>query len=116
MNAIRLISVIGGAECSPEQAEFAEEMGRRLAQEGFGVVCGGRGGVMKAVCRGSWSEGGFTLGILPGSSAIEGNEYLSVSLPTGLGEARNVLVVSAGEVVLAIGGSYGHLGDAADIA
>jgi uncharacterized protein (TIGR00725 family) len=108
-----MVSVIGGSECSEAEARTAEEAGRLLAQAGVAIVCGGRGGVMEAVCRGAASEGGLTLGILPGSTVEEGNEYLTVALPTGLGEMRNVLVVRAGEAVIAIGGGVGTLAEIA---
>jgi uncharacterized protein (TIGR00725 family) len=106
---IRLISVIGAVDCDEREAAFAEEVGQLLAKAGFGVVCGGRGGVMEAVCRGAWEHGGFTVGILPSVDRNQANPFLSVALPTGLNEARNVLVVLAGEAVLAIGGGYGTL-------
>ena len=113
MNRLRIISVIGGAQCSQTEANFAEEIGRLIAREGLGIACGGRGGVMEAVCRGAWDQGGFTLGILPSLDMESANPYLTVALPTGLGEARNVFVVQAGELVLAIGGGYGTLSEIA---
>ena len=113
MKSMRLVSVIGGAQCSQSEAFFAEEIGRLIAKEGLAIVCGGRGGIMEAVCCGVWEQGGFTLGILPSTDAEDANPYLSVALPTGLAEARNVLVVLAGEIVLAIGGGYGTLSEIA---
>ncbi|TFH34385.1 MAG: TIGR00725 family protein, partial [Anaerolineales bacterium] len=104
MKSVRLVSVIGSAQCSSSEARFAEEVGRLIAKEGMGIVCGGRGGVMEAVCRGAWDAGGFTLGLLPSTHAGDANAFLSVAIPTGMNEARNVLVVLAGEIVLAIGG------------
>jgi len=109
----RLVSVIGGSECTADESALAEEVGRLLAQAGVGVVCGGRGGVMEAVCRGAGSAGGLTIGILPGDGADEGNRHLTVALPTGMGEARNVIVVKAGEAVIAIGGGLGTLSEIA---
>ncbi len=109
----RLISVVGGSECTAEEARLAEDTGRRLAQAGIGVVCGGKGGVMEAACRGAWQAGGLTVGILPGGEPGEGNDYLTLELPTGLGEARNILVVRAGEAVIAIGGGLGTLSEIA---
>jgi hypothetical protein len=110
---VRLISVIGGSQSSPAERGLAEKVGRLLARQGVGIVCGGRGGVMEAVCRGAAAEGGLTIGILPGESASEGNPYLSVALPTGIGEARNVLVARAGEGAIAIGGGLGTLSEIA---
>lgn len=109
----RLVSVIGGSVCSEAEAAIAVEVGRLLAEAGVAVVCGGRGGVMEAVCRGASEAGGLTVGILPGASSSEGNDYLAVALPSGLGEARNVLVVRAGEAVIAIGGGLGTLSEIA---
>ena len=110
---IRLLSVIGGSEASEEEYRMAEEVGRLAARRGYGIVCGGRGGVMEAVCRGAKSVGGLTVGILPGHTPDEANPWVDVAIPTGMGEARNALVVSAGEAVIAIGGEYGTLSEIA---
>ncbi len=104
---IRLVSVIGGSEVTPSEEALAEEVGRLLAEAGFGIACGGRGGVMAAACRGAKSAGGLTVGILPGVSPEDANRWVDVAIPTGMGEARNVLVVSSGDAVIAIGGEYG---------
>ena len=109
MKSIRLVSVIGGSECSQAQASFAEKAGSLIAEAGFGIVCGGRSGVMEAVCRGAWQAEGFTMGILPSLGTGGANPFLTIALPTGLNEARNVLVVLAGEAILAIGGGFGTL-------
>jgi uncharacterized protein (TIGR00725 family) len=107
----RVVSLIGGATCTPSQARDAEEVGRLLADRGIILVCGGRTGVMEAACRGAAEVGGTTIGILPGDSPSGGNPYLTVVLPTGLGHARNMLVVLAGEAVIAIGGGPGTLSE-----
>ena len=106
---IRCVSVIGAAACSAEEAEWAEELGRLLAEAGFAVVCGGGSGVMEAVCRGAYNADGLTIGILPGSNAAEANPHVRLAIPTGLSHARNVVVVLSGEVVIAVGGAYGTL-------
>ncbi len=113
MNAGRscVVSVVGGANCTQEQYAVAEEVGRLLAEEGAILVCGGRTGIMEAACLGAYKAGGFTLGILPGFSRADGNDYLTIVIPTGLGHARNALVVQAGQVVIAIGGGYGTLSE-----
>jgi hypothetical protein len=108
-----IVAVIGGAQCTAAQAEAAQEVGRRLASAGVDIVCGGRSGVMEAVCKGASQAGGRTIGILPGVDDQEANPYLSVVIPTGLGEARNMIVATAGQVVIAIGGSYGTLSEIA---
>jgi uncharacterized protein (TIGR00725 family) len=92
---------------------MAEAVGSELARRGVAVVCGGRGGVMEAACRGAREAGGLTVGILPGVSGAEGNPHLSLAIPSGLGHARNTLVVLAGEAVIAIGGGAGTLSEIA---
>jgi uncharacterized protein (TIGR00725 family) len=92
---------------------LAEELGRHLAEAGAVVVCGGGGGAMTAVCRGAAAAGGTTVGLLPGSRRDEGNEHLTVALPTGLGEGRNVLLVRASDALVAVGGGFGTLSEIA---
>jgi uncharacterized protein (TIGR00725 family) len=109
----RYVGVIGAGDVldgSPE-ADTAEVVGRGLAEAGAVVVCGGLGGVMAAACRGAVAAGGTTVGILPGSSRDDANPWVTVALPTGLGEARNALVVRAVDVLVAVGGGYGTLSE-----
>ena len=106
-----IVSVIGAAESTAAQDADAEEIGKLLAEQGIVLACGGRSGVMQAACRGARNAGGLTIGILPGNDHGGGNPYLSVALPTGLGHARNVLVVLAGQVIIAVGGGYGTLSE-----
>ena len=111
MNKKKFIAVIGGSECSPQEAELAEEVGRELARQGAFLVCGGLGGIMAAVCKGASSEGGVTIGILPGGSRQAANPYVQIPIVTNLGEARNVVLVKSAEAVIAIGGGYGTLSE-----
>jgi hypothetical protein len=108
-----MISVVGGDSALPETLTAAEALGRELARRGCTIVCGGRGGVMEAVCRGARSEGGHTIGILPSTDATEANRYVEFPVPTGLGYARNVIVVLCGEAVVAVDGAYGTLSEIA---
>jgi len=108
-----VVSVIGPNECSEWEAQAAETVGRLLASNEVTVICGGRGGVMEAVCRGAQEAGGITVGILPGLTVEEGNRHLSIAIPTGLGEARNAIVARAGNAVIAIGGRFGTLSEIA---
>lgn len=110
---VPLVAVVGAAACSEQQAALAEEVGRLLAAVGVGVVCGGRSGVMEAVCRGAVEAGGLTVGLLPGETTGEANPWVKVAIATGLGEARNVLVARAGLGMIAIGGEYGTLSEIA---
>lgn len=107
------IAVVGGSEATPQATAMAEEVGAALAGAGAVVVCGGLGGIMAAACRGAKSAGGLTVGILPGTDPSAANEWVDVVLATGLGEARNALVVGAAAAVIAIGGEYGTLSEIA---
>lgn len=107
----RFIAVIGGSECSPREAELAEEVGRELARQGAILVCGGLGGIMEAACKGASSQGGVTIGILPGGNGKAANSYVQIPIVTNLGEARNVVVVKSAQAVIAIGGGYGTLSE-----
>jgi uncharacterized protein (TIGR00725 family) len=106
---MKIVAVVGAGECDSEIAAEAEEIGRLLAQRGFAVVCGGLGGVMAAVCRGAKAAGGLTIGILPGTDPVAANAWVDVPIASGLGEARNLLVVRAAQAVIAVGGEYGTL-------
>ncbi len=108
-----IIAVIGASRCSKEMARRAQEVGRELAKRGATLVCGGLGGVMEAACRGAKEEGGLTIGILPGLSHHEANPYVDIPIVTGLGEARNVIVVRTAQAVIAVGGEYGTLSEIA---
>jgi len=105
----KLIAVIGGGQPSPEEARLAEEVGRELARRGATLICGGLGGVMEAACRGATSEGGLTIGILPGNTPDTANPYVGIPIVTGVGYARNIAVVKSAQAVIAVGGSYGTL-------
>jgi uncharacterized protein (TIGR00725 family) len=108
-----MVAVIGDGFCSADTALLAEEVGRLLAQRGATVVCGGLGGVMEAACRGAKSEGGLTIGILPGTSRRDANPYVDIPIVTGMREGRNVIVVSSAQSVIAVRGSFGTLSEIA---
>lgn len=105
------ISVIGGGMCSAEEYALAEQTGRLVAESGTVLVCGGMGGVMEAAARGAKEAGGTAIGILPGHDRSFANPYLDFVLTTGMGHARNLAVVSSGDAVIAVGGSYGTLSE-----
>ena len=108
-----IIAVIGNSSCSPEEAKLAESVGELLAQRGSTVICGGLGGVMEAACRGAKSQGGLTVGILPGQDSSAANPWVDIPVVTGIGEARNVAGVKSARAVIAVGGSYGTLSEIA---
>ncbi|MEF8832404.1 MAG: TIGR00725 family protein [Candidatus Thermoplasmatota archaeon] len=107
------ISVIGGdaRSANEEDLKIAENLGEILAERGHTVVCGGRGGVMKAICKGAKKKDETTIGILPSSSRKEANEYIDHAIVTDMGIIRNSLVVMNGDVVIAIDGGYGTLSE-----
>ena len=107
------MAVVGPGEASAEEIAAAEAVGRELARRGALLVCGGLGGVMEAACRGARDAGGATLGILPGADRRAANPYVDVAVATGLGEARNALVVRAADALIAVGGAYGTLSEIA---
>lgn len=109
----RYVAIVGGSEATNAELAAAREAGRWFASRGVVVVTGGLGGVMAAASEGVRSEGGVCIGLLPGDSRDDGNQHLTLSLPTGLGELRNGLVVRSADVVLAIGGSWGTLSEIA---
>ena len=107
------VAVCGPDPAPPDVAALAEEIGRLVARAGAVLVCGGLGGTMEAASRGAASEGGVVLGILPGSDRTDSNAHLSVSIPTGMGEMRNALVVRAADAVIAVSGAFGTLSEIA---
>ncbi len=107
----KFVAVIGAGQPSQKEAKLAEEVGRELARKGAILVCGGLGGVMEAACKGASSEGGTTIGILPGDDRQAANPYVQIPIVTGLGYARNVVVVKSAQAVIAVGGSYGTLSE-----
>ena len=107
------VAVVGGSAAEERVEAAAEAVGRGLARRGAVVVCGGLGGVMEAACRGARAEGGTTLGILPGVDRADANPFVDVAVPTGMGEARNVLVVRAADALVAVAGEFGTLSEIA---
>lgn len=105
------IAVIGSAICDEGVAILARDVGREIAHRGAILVCGGRGGVMEAACHGAKAAGGTTLGILPGTDRREANPYVDLAVVTGMGEARNAIVVRTADAVVAVHGGYGTLSE-----
>lgn len=109
------VAVIGDGDPSGPDAhrilEWAEEVGQQLARGGAVVITGGLGGVMRAASRGALMSGGETIGILPGADASEANEFVRTPIATGLGVARNLVVVTSADAVVAVGGRHGTLSE-----
>jgi len=108
-----VIAVCGSGQEIATLNAAAEQVGRAVAEAGAVLVCGGLGGVMAAAARGARRAGGFTVGVLPGRDRAAANAWISLSLPTGMGEGRNVLVVRFAHAVIAIGGEWGTLSEVA---
>lgn len=101
------ISVIGSAESNHELLPLAREVGRVVAAQDAVLICGGLGGIMEAAAQGAKENGGLTVGILPDYEKESANPYIDIVLPSGLRHARNVLVVAAGDLIIALAGSHG---------
>ena len=107
-NKIR-IGVIGGASPESKYRQIAFDVGKRIAEKGAILVCGGLGGIMEAAARGAKNAGGITVGILPGTSHEDANAYIDFPLATGMGYARNSLVAMNADVLIAVDGQFGTL-------
>jgi uncharacterized protein (TIGR00725 family) len=107
------VAVIGASQPAQSELATAEAVGEELGAAGAVLICGGRGGVMAAACRGAHTQGGLTVGLLPGLDREEANQWVTVAIPTGLGELRNGLVARAADVLIAVGGGYGTLSEIA---
>jgi len=109
------VAVIGDGDPRGPEAhrilEWAEEVGQLLARGGAVVVTGGLGGVMRAASHGAVAAGGATIGILPGADPAEANEFVTIPIATGLGVIRNMVVVTASDAVVAVGGKHGTLSE-----
>lgn len=108
-----VIGVIGGRQCNKEVEQIAINLGKKLAKVVDILVSGGLSGVMKAISKGFKSSGGITIGILPGYNKNEANNFVDIVIPTGLGLARNVLVVKSADVIVALPGEAGTLSEIA---
>ncbi len=110
-NANPTIGVIGGAHASPETLATAYETGKYIANNNAVLVCGGLGGVMEAASRGASENGGVVVGIIPGTDKSAANPYVRIVIPSGMGYARNTLVVNAADVLIAFPGAFGTLSE-----
>ncbi|MGD8149898.1 TIGR00725 family protein [Ornithinimicrobium sp. Y1694] len=110
---VRYVGVVGPANATPEEVALAVEVGRLLAKEGVVVVTGGLGGVMAGAARGCAEEGGTSIGLLPGEDRDAANPHLTLTVPTGMGEMRNALLVRSCDVLIGVGNSWGTLSEIA---
>jgi len=113
MNHNWVVAVIGQHSCDAELYEIAYQVGKGIAKRGATLLCGGLGGVMEAACRGAKEAGGFTVGVLPGNSREDANPYVDLKIVTGLGEARNLIIILTVSAIIACGGQFGTLSEIA---
>jgi len=103
--------------CSEELYDFGVELGREIASPDRLIICGGRGGFMEAVCRGiKESPDTFptqTIGILPENTDEKANPYIDIAIPTGIGLARNLIIINSADIIIAAGGGAGTLSEIA---
>ena len=109
----RYVAVCGASEATDSQLAAAKEVGTLLAQAGAVVINGGLGGVSAAASEGAAAAGGTVVGLLPDAHRAGANKFLTIALPTGMGQARNALIVTAAQSVIAIGGGWGTLSEIA---
>ena len=107
------IAVVGPSAGTPAELAIGEAVGRGVAEAGGVLVCGGMGGVMEAAAGGCADAGGRSVGILPSDSRLDANPYLTIAVATGMGEARNAIVVKTADAVIAIHGEFGTLSEIA---
>jgi uncharacterized protein (TIGR00725 family) len=107
------VAVVGAGEAGDDLVASAYEVGAELARAGAILVTGGLGGVMEAASRGASEAGGATVALLPGADRRHANPFSQIVIPTGMGEARNVLIVRAADALIAIGGEFGTLSEIA---
>jgi uncharacterized protein (TIGR00725 family) len=105
------IGVIGAGKAKGAQYELAEDVGREIAKAGHILICGGLYGVMEAAARGAKSQGGLTIGILPGGTTGDANEYIDVRIVTAMSHARNAIITRTADVLIAVGGGLGTLSE-----
>jgi uncharacterized protein (TIGR00725 family) len=107
------VAVIGGGDAAPDILALAREVGREVAKRGAVLLCGGLSGVMAAAAQGAKEAGGVSIGILPDADRSRANPFLTYSIPTNLGHARNVLIAHAADALIAVDGEHGTISEAA---
>ena len=108
-----VIAIIGAGKCSKKLRDKAATVARYVAKNGGVIICGGLGGIMEGAARGAWEGGGTSIGILPSEDRDDANKFITHAIPTGFGEARNMVVIRAADVVVAFPGKYGTLSEMA---
>jgi len=107
------VGVVGSGTSTQELYSLARQIGHEIGKRGWTLICGGLGGIMEGASRGCFEAGGMTVGLLPGLRKEQANPYIRLPIPTGLGEGRNLLVVRAADILVAISGGHGTLSEIA---
>lgn len=109
----KIIGVIGPSECTKELYDLAYQLGTKIAENNFNLICGGKSGVMEACCKGAKKNNGLTIGVLPEDNKDNVNQYVDIPIVTGFGEARNIIIVKTADILVTIGGGFGTLSEIA---
>jgi uncharacterized protein (TIGR00725 family) len=110
---MKLIGVIGSGTCTEKARKLAYDVGKGIAEAEYPLICGGLGGVMEGACQGAFDAGGLTIGVLPGDDVDMANPYVMIPIATGMGFARNAIIVKSASVLIAIEGGPGTLSEVA---
>ncbi len=108
-----IIAIVGAGKCSKKLRDKAALVARQVVKNGGIIVCGGMGGIMEGAARGAWEGGGVSIGILPSEDRKDANKFVTFAIPTGFGEARNLMVIRAADAVVAFPGKFGTLSEMA---
>lgn len=111
MTPMKLIGVIGGQKPEERHLRLAEEVGYEIGKSGAALICGGLSGVMEAACRGAKRAGGLTIGVIPTTRKADANPHVDIVIATGMGTARNVIIVRSADALIAVDGSFGTLSE-----
>ena len=113
------VGIIGPNDllCSKELYDFGFGLGKKIAAPDRIFISGGKGGFMEAVFKGVKVSGnsftGQTVGILPEEDKHQSNNYCDIIIPSGLGIARNILIINSSDIIIAAGGGAGTLSELA---
>lgn len=112
-NSQKIIAVLGGRKCNSKTYQKAYEVGKGIAERGGILICGGKLGIMEAACKGAFEKGGLTVGVLPEGDKSGANKWVKIPIPTGIGVARNSIIVRSCDAAISIDGKYGTLSEIA---
>jgi uncharacterized protein (TIGR00725 family) len=104
-----IIAIVGAGKCSKKLRDKAAAVARHVVKNGGVIVCGGMEGIMEGAARGAWEGGGVSIGILPTENKEDANKFITFPIPTGFGEARNLIVIRSADAVVAFPGKFGTL-------